>query len=47
VARAEQYGIVIPEMHFGAVIAIADLVDCVKVIGFDKFANCPILDTKY
>lgn len=29
VARAEQYGIVIPEMTFGAVIAIAELVDCV------------------
>lgn len=46
VARAEQYGIVIPDMPFGAVIAIADLVDCVKVIGFDQFANSPILDRK-
>ena len=31
----------------GAVIAIAELIDCVKVIGFDDFANCPILDAKY
>ncbi|HML33835.1 ASCH domain-containing protein [Sporomusa sphaeroides] len=30
----------------GAVIAIAELVDCVKVIGFDQFANSPILDRK-
>ena len=33
-------------LPLGAVIAIADLVDCVKVIGFDKFANSPILDRK-
>lgn len=32
VARAEQYGIIIPELQFGKVIAIADLVDCVKVV---------------
>ena len=31
----------------GAVIAIAELIDCVKVIGFDDFASCPILDAKY
>ncbi|MBP2659020.1 MAG: hypothetical protein H6Q69_2052 [Firmicutes bacterium] len=30
-ARAEQYGIVIPEMQFGAVVVIADLVDCLQV----------------
>lgn len=31
VARAEQYGVVIPKLEFGAVIAIADLVDCVEI----------------
>lgn len=31
VARAEQYGIVIPEMHYGDVIAIADLTYCLKI----------------
>ncbi|GMB00414.1 ASCH domain-containing protein [Pelosinus sp. IPA-1] len=33
VARAEQYGIFAPEMHFGAIIAIANLVDCLRVVG--------------
>ncbi|TWH48530.1 ASCH domain-containing protein [Sporomusa sp. KB1] len=31
VARAEQYGIVLPDMQFGAVIAIAELVDCIEM----------------
>jgi hypothetical protein len=31
VARAEQYGIIIPEMHFGAIIAIATLTHCLKI----------------
>lgn len=29
--KAELYGIVIPEMQYGAVIAIADLVDCIEM----------------
>jgi hypothetical protein len=33
VDRAEQYGILIPEMHFGAIIAIANLTDCLRVVG--------------
>lgn len=31
VARAEQFSIIIPDMQFGSVIAIADLVDCIKM----------------
>ena len=33
VFRAEQHGIVLPELHFGKVIAIAELVDCIKISG--------------
>lgn len=31
----------------GAVIAIAELVDCIKVIGFDKFLNLPVLENDF
>ena len=34
------------ELPRGKVIAVADLVDCVQVVGFDDFANAPILDRK-
>ncbi|AIF51825.1 ASCH domain-containing protein [Pelosinus sp. UFO1] len=33
VFRAERLGVIVPELHFGAVIAIADLTNCLKVIG--------------
>ena len=33
-------------LPYGKVIAIADLVDCVKVVGYDNFAKSPILDRK-
>ena len=38
VARAEQYGIIIPKMQFGCVIATANLVDCIEIVHFYTLA---------
>ena len=42
-AEYDEVGVDLP---YGKVIAIADLVDCVKVVGYDNFAKSPILDRK-
>ena len=47
VARAEQYGVVIPKMEFGAVIATADLVDCVLVDGDNVSVAYHIVNGKW
>lgn len=43
VFRAEQYGIALPELLFGKVIAIAELVDCVRVEKFVRKNNSIIV----
>lgn len=39
VFKAEQRKIILPDLHFGKVVAIADLVDCSRVIGKERYRS--------